>query len=1005
MAMNMIMDAAFVPASEALSRIIEEMVATTNAARDVLVKKESFAEVSSYLDKIVPVLRELIKKKVLNFESLNVVIEILNREVKVAKELTLECSKRNKVYLLINCRSIVKRLQETTRKISRAVRLIPLASLDLSSNINEEINELCDNMLNVEFRMAIVEEEVLARIDSGIQERNADRSYANNLLVLIAEAVGISTERSTLKREFEEFKREIDDAQLRKDQEGAIQMDQIIALLERADATLSLEERERKYFSKRNSLGHQPLEPLQSFYCPITRDVMVDPIQTSSGQTFERSAIEKWFEDGNTTCPMTMTPLNREIIRPNITLRKSIEEWTDRNMMIMIGSMKSKLSSDEEEEILECLSQLQELCEERDLHREWVVLENYIPILVGFLGRNNSLIRSPVLSILYILAKDSDDVKERIAEVDNSIESIVRSLGRRIGESKLAVALLLELSKNDVVRNHIGKVQGSILLVVTLSNNENPQVAIDARELLENLSFLDQNVVQMARANYFKHLLQRLSSDGSKMSMVIALAEMELTEHNKSSLFDDGVLDPLLHMISHGNVEVQQAAVKVLHNLSSLPRNGLQMIRDGALVPLLSFLYHHNASYPVLGQEAALTIMNLAVSASSPEADGIPVPLLQSDEDIFRLFSLITLTGSNVQQSILQTFHAMCKIPSATDMRAKLIQRSAVPVLVQLCELNEHNNLIIRANAVKLFFCLTGDGNADTLVEHVGQRYLETLVRIMRNSDDDQERTAALGIISRLPKDNHQITQWLLDADTLSIIVKFLTNGSSMNQLIENAVGSLCRFTVSTNIVWQRRAAEAGIIPILVNLLGSGTSLTKQHVAISLAQFSQNSIILCRPIETHQGFLCCSPPPEPGCPVHVGVCSVESSFCLIEAEAVGPLVRVLGDPDVGACEAALLALSTLIDAERLQSGSKVISEAQGIVAIIRLLSSHSFELQEKALHILERIFRLEEYKRRYGASAQMPLVDIAVRGTGTMKPLAGRVLAHLSVLPSQSSYF
>jgi hypothetical protein len=45
-----------------------------------------------------------------------------------------------------------------------------------------------------------------------------------------------------------------------------------------------------------------------------------------------------------------------------------------------------------------------------------------------------------------------------------------------------------------------------------MSSSDDNQAARDARELLENLSFSDQNVIQMAKANYFKHLLQRLST-------------------------------------------------------------------------------------------------------------------------------------------------------------------------------------------------------------------------------------------------------------------------------------------------------------------------------------------------------------------------------------------------------------------------------------------------------------------------------------------------------------
>lgn len=398
-------------ASEALTQTIEVIFEILAAANNVLVKKDSFKELAAYLERIIPVLRELEKKDFDSSESLKNALEILNREVRAAKKLMLECSKRNKVYLLMNCRAIVNHLENTSREISRALGLLPLASLDLSSGIVEDIERLCQTMQRAEFRAAIREEEILEKIESGIQERNVDRSYANHLVVLIAEAVGISTEKSALRKEFEEFKNEIESARVRKDQAEAIQMDQIIALLERADAASSPKEKEMKYFTKRKSLGSQPLEPLQSFYCPITRDVMVDPVETSSGQTFERSAIEKWFADGNKLCPLTMTSLDTSVLRPNKTLRQSIEEWKDRNTMIMIASMKEKLKSEEDEEVLLNLRELTSLCEQRDLHREWVILENYMPILIELLGAKKRDIRANVLVILCILAKDSDDAK------------------------------------------------------------------------------------------------------------------------------------------------------------------------------------------------------------------------------------------------------------------------------------------------------------------------------------------------------------------------------------------------------------------------------------------------------------------------------------------------------------------------------------------------------------------------------------------------------------------
>lgn len=305
---------------------------------------------------------------------------------------------------------------------------------------------------------------------------------------------------------------------------------------------------------------------------------------------------------------------------------------------------------------------------------------------------------------------------------------------------------------------------------------------------------------------------------------------------------------------------------------------------------------------------------------------------------------------------------------------------------------------------------MTDGGDETTILEHVNQRYLETLVnKIIKSSTDEDEVGSAMGIISNLPEEP-RITRWFLDVGALPIIFNFLRDtkqkGPCKDQLIENAVGAARHFTIPMNLELQKKAAETGIIPLLVQWLELGTTLTKKRAAISLAQFSQSSGKLSRPLPKKRGLLCFSPPPETGCPVHLGICSVESSFCLLEADAVGPLVNVLAEADPGASEACFDALLTLIEGEQLQSGSKVLATANAMPLIIRLLGSSSPTLQEKALNALERIFRLVEFKQKFGASAQMPLVDLTQRGSSSRtKSVAARILAHLNVLHEQSSYF
>lgn len=329
-----------------------------------------------------------------------------------------------------------------------------------------------------------------------------------------------------------------------------------------------------------------------------------------------------------------------------------------------------------------------------------------------------------------------------------------------------------------------------------------------------------------------------------------------------------------------------------------------------------------------------------------------------------------------------------------------LQQISAVKVLIQFCELDD---LGVRANAVKLFYYLTEDGDHPTFEEHVNTRCITTLVKIIKTSNSEDEKAAAMGIISRLPHNS----QDLLECGALEVIFDCLKNtqASHAKEVVGNCAEALNRFTVPSNIEWQKRVAEAGIIPVLVKLLASGTPFEKRNAAISLKQLSESSGNLSIPLKTSRLLGCCFAPSEDICSVHGGICSIETSFCLLEARAVRPLMMLLGEQDPQACEASLDAILTLIESLQLQSGCKVLEEAGAIVPIIKLLNSPCSSLQEKTLGALQRIFRIVENKTKYGKSAQMSLVDITQRGSSNTKSMAAKILAQLNVLNEQSSFF
>ena len=53
---------------------------------------------------------------------------------------------------------------------------------------------------------------------------------------------------------------------------------------------------------------------------------MTDPVMASDGHTYERAAIEKWF-DRKLTSPKTGADLETRVVFPNHLLRNQIREW------------------------------------------------------------------------------------------------------------------------------------------------------------------------------------------------------------------------------------------------------------------------------------------------------------------------------------------------------------------------------------------------------------------------------------------------------------------------------------------------------------------------------------------------------------------------------------------------------------------------------------------------------------------------------------------------------
>ncbi|KAG6426698.1 hypothetical protein SASPL_110925 [Salvia splendens] len=67
------------------------------------------------------------------------------------------------------------------------------------------------------------------------------------------------------------------------------------------------------------------------FCCPLSLELMTDPVIVASGQTYERAFIRRWIDLGLTVCPKTRQTLAHTNLIPNYTVKALIANWCESN--------------------------------------------------------------------------------------------------------------------------------------------------------------------------------------------------------------------------------------------------------------------------------------------------------------------------------------------------------------------------------------------------------------------------------------------------------------------------------------------------------------------------------------------------------------------------------------------------------------------------------------------------------------------------------------------------
>ncbi|XP_071686340.1 U-box domain-containing protein 10-like [Rutidosis leptorrhynchoides] len=354
-----------------------------------------------------------------------------------------------------------------------------------------------------------------------------------------------------------------------------------------------------------------PLFPVD-FLCPISLELMRDPVIVSTGQTYERSYIQRWIDCGNTTCPKTQQKLQNVTLTPNYVLRSLITQWcitnnieqpnllANRRLKRSDGSFRDvsediqaieilvrNLSSPSIEERRSTLSEIRSLSKRSTDNRILLAEAGAIPILVNLLTSEDNIIQeNAVTSILNLSIYENNKGLIMLANVVPSIVQLLRVGSMETKENAAATLFSLSLANENKI---IIGASGAISELVNLLENGSNRGKKDAATALFNLCIYQGNKGRAVRSGIISVLLKMLTNSSSGMvdESLTILSVLASHQEAKAAIVRAGTIPLLIDLTRTGVSRNKENATSILLSLCKRDSENLECIsRLGAVIPL-----------------------------------------------------------------------------------------------------------------------------------------------------------------------------------------------------------------------------------------------------------------------------------------------------------------------------------------------------------------------------------------------------------------------------------
>ncbi|CAI9768598.1 unnamed protein product [Fraxinus pennsylvanica] len=477
------------------------------------------------------------------------------------------------------------------------------------------------------------------------------------------------------------------------------------------------------------------IEIPQYFLCPISLQIMKDPVTTVTGITYDRESIEQWLSAAaqpSTTCPITKQPLHRDSdLTPNHMLSRLIQSWCIANDsgIDRIPTPKSpinksnvvKLIRDLENPVLyaNSLKKMDELTSESEKNRKCMAETGAAKAMITFVlrrFREGNIMKDPVTTV---------------TGITYDRESIEQWLSAAAQPSTTCPITKQPLHRDsDLTPNHM---LSRLIQAWCIANDSGidriptPKSPINKSNVVKLIRDLENPVLYM---NSLKKI-DELTSE---------------SEQNRKCMAETGAAKAMntfiLRRFREGNTTGLEEALRILHLTWNPTPENKQLFKENFefLQSIIWILKTESENSQTRKTQAVIVLKMITEIASSSLLERLKLDFFKELLNILRK----TISQQAIK-SVLQTLIEVCPLGRN---RMKIVEAGAIFHLIEM-ELSGHRQE--KKSTTELIFyllaqlCSCADGRAQ-LIKHAGGIAMvsKRLLRVSTATDDKSLHILAL---------------------------------------------------------------------------------------------------------------------------------------------------------------------------------------------------------------------------------------------------------------------